>query len=333
MAVVRNSTRAFMAVLVLLALFHGVMVVLGLGTFLADQVEPPSPDRAFQIFILRVGADALCFASGHWLLRSFGIGTRAAYGLMGGAAAAIGYTIALANNLMIMPPLDGTRLTASLLPILVGMIAAAMYAKLAGREMRAAPSGTASSTDAAAPARAPLTFDGPIQVRTSMAAIAFASAVPAAIIALVTIPFVTSILSYFDAETPRSFNWGKQLNEMALPAYFFMVALFATSIPSAIVIATTHAIARSTRRVRGINYGCIGAAVAASGALLISPFMSLWLTLPIAITAGVLMGLIYRWFAGIEPLSLPEVVLATDSATLVGADDPSRRTRAVIMNG
>ena len=122
MPVVRNSTRAFMAALLLLVGFHGVMSVLGLGTFLAGNIEPPSPDRAFQIFAARVGVDAALLFAGHWLLRSFGLATPMAYGLMGGAAAAVGYAFALSQNLNLLPPLDGTRLTASVLPMLVGMI-------------------------------------------------------------------------------------------------------------------------------------------------------------------------------------------------------------------
>jgi hypothetical protein len=333
MAVIRSSTRAFMAVVVFLALFHGVILVLGLATFLADQMEPPSPDRAFQIFTLRVGTDAALMVAGHWLMRSLRYSTRAAYGLMGGAAAALGYGIALSNNLLIMPPLDGTRLTASVLPILVGMVAGVMYVKLAGREMRAVPAGETPDAATEAPATPAVTFDGPVQVRTSLTAVAIAAAVPAAIVAVVTIPFVTSIFGHFSADGSHSFNWSKQVNEMAFPAYFFMLTLMTTSFPSAIVIAITHAIARSTRRTRGIDYSGIGAAVAGAGAVLASPFISLWLTIPITAVAGVMMGLVYRWFAGIEPLSLPEVVLATDRATLVGADDPSRRTRTVIMNG
>jgi hypothetical protein len=332
MSVVRTSTRAFMGVALLLALFHGVMLVLGLATFLADQMEAPSPDRAFQILAAQVGADALLLMVGHSLLRSFGLGSRAAYGLMGGAACAIGYSIALSRNLLIAPPLDGARLTASVLPILVGMIAAVMYVRLAGREVRQ-PDREATADIEGASTAAPVTFDGPVQVRTSFAGVAVASAMPAAIIALITIPFVTTIFGHFRADAPRSLDWGKQINEMAFPAYFFMVALLTTSLPSAIIIVATHGIARSTRRVGGSNYACIGAAVAAAGAVLASSFISLWLTLPLAAMAGGVMGLVYRWFAGIEPLALPEAVLATDRATLVGEHDPSRRTRAVIMNG
>ena len=45
------------------------------------------------------------------------------------------------------------------------------------------------------------------------------------------------------------------------------------------------------------------------------------------------MGAVYRRFAGLEPLPLPEEVLARDPRTLVPADHASRRTHAVIMNG
>ena len=145
MPVIRNSARAFAAAVVLLIAFHGVMTVLGLGTFLARNMEPPSPDRAFQMFAVRVGVDAALLFAGHWLLRSFGLATRLAYGLMGGAAAAVGYAFALSQGLNILPALDGTRLTASVLPMLVGMIVATMYAQFAGREMVAAPNGTAGN--------------------------------------------------------------------------------------------------------------------------------------------------------------------------------------------
>ena len=47
----------------------------------------------------RVGVDAALLFAGHWLLRSFGLASRLAYGLMGGAAAAVGYAFALSQNL------------------------------------------------------------------------------------------------------------------------------------------------------------------------------------------------------------------------------------------
>lgn len=332
MPVIRNSTRAFIAAVVLLVGFHGVMSVLGLGTFLARNIEPPSPDRAFQIFALRVGIDAALLFAGHWLLRSFGLATRLAYGLMGGAAAAVGYAFALSQNLNLLPPLDGTRLTAAVLPVLVGMIAATMYAQFAGREMVRAGNGSASNPDPGPAPAAPAHFDGPVQVRTSIAATAIASVVPAAIVALVTIPFVTFFLTKWDTGGSQNPAWANQISQMAMPAYFFIATLFATAIPAAIVVGITHAAARVIRRTGGLDYAVVGAVVGALGAATLLMFYPPIL-FPVAIIAGALMGAIYRRFAGLEPLALPEAVLATDRATLVGEHDPARRTRAVIMNG
>jgi hypothetical protein len=325
MPVIRNSARAFISALLFLVAFHGVMSVLGLGTILAKNVEPPSPDRAFQIFAVRVGIDAALLFAGHWLLRSFGLATRLAYGLMGGAAAAVGYAFALSQDLNLLPPLDGTRLTASVLPILVGMIAATMYAQFAGREMAPARNGGATTPDSAPASAVPAIFDGPVQVRTSMVATAIASMVPAAMVALVVIPFVTSGAS----QNPV---WANQISQMTLPAYFFMLTLSATAIPAAIIIGITHAAARVTRRTGGIDYAIIGAVIGAVASAALLMFIPAGL-FPVGIIAGAIMGAIYRRFAGIEPLGLPEAVLATDRATLVGEHDPARRTRAVIMNG
>ena len=44
------------------------------------------------------------------------------------------------------------------------------------------------------------------------------------------------------------------------------------------------------------------------------------------------MGATYRSFSGLEPVPLPEAVIATDPTALVGADDPARRQHKVILN-
>ena len=80
MPVIRNSARAFIAALIVLVIFHAIMSVLGLGVFLANKIEPPSPDRAFQIFVVRLAVDAAVLAAGHWLLRSFGLASRMSMG-------------------------------------------------------------------------------------------------------------------------------------------------------------------------------------------------------------------------------------------------------------
>jgi hypothetical protein len=43
------------------------------------------------------------------------------------------------------------------------------------------------------------------------------------------------------------------------------------------------------------------------------------------------MGALYRRFAGLEPLPLPETIIATDPNALVGADHPARQQHRVIL--
>lgn len=331
MPVVRTSFRAFIAALLVLVAFHGVMSALALGVYLADKIEPPSPDRALQMFVARVALDAAFLAAGHWLLRSYGLATRTAYALMGGAATALGYWVALSNELDMTPPVAGTRLTASVLPILVGVIAATLYAQFAGRELVRAKPGTAVDDASSAP-RPPVSFDGPVQVRTSIIATLIASAVPAATIALIIAPFAGMLMQKFEPGTFQNMLWADQISRMLLPAYFFMFTLFATAIPSAIIIGIVHAIGRATRCTSGFAYAAIGAGVVTVALVALLTLLPVMFFLPFVLV-GAVMGAIYRRFAGLEPLALPEAVLANDPATLVGADDPERRTRAVIMNG
>src|SRR5256885_761664 len=77
----------------------------------------------------------------------------------------------------------------ALLPIMVGVIAASLYAQFAGREMlQGAPGRSADDAAPSAP-KPPVTFDGPVQVRTSVVATLIASTIPAATVALIIAPF------------------------------------------------------------------------------------------------------------------------------------------------
>jgi hypothetical protein len=85
-------------------------------------------------------------------------------------------------------------------------------------------------------------------------------------------------------------------------------------------------------RRRGRDYVMIGAAMAFALAFLIAMALPLFAVLVIpAAFCGAIMGALYRRFAGLEPVPLPEAVIATDPNALVGADHPSRRQHSVIM--
>ena len=75
--------------------------------------------------------------------------------------------------------------------------------------------------------------------------------------------------------------------------------------------------------------------MAAACALLLSPMVPMLSGLDLLIGAvayGAIMGALYRRFAGLEPVPLPEAVIATDPNALVGADDPARHQHRVIIS-
>ena len=330
MSVIRNSTRAFIGALFVLLAYHGVMASLGLATFAANQLPLPSPDRAFQIFAQRIIIDGSLLFTGHWLLRSFGIATRLAYGLMGGAAMAVGYAFALTNGLMMWPPLPGAQVTAAILPVLIGIISGSMYAQFAGREFIAR--GSSDVAPAQVPDAPPVAiFNGPVRVRSSISATLIAAIVPAAVFALIVIPFFSSAFDL--GHSVAASDWAAIVKKLAVPSYFIVIVLMVTAIPAAIIIQGTHVLTRSMNRMRGIDYAVIGSIVSCAAALTIAGYVPLMLLLPTVAVAGALMGAIYRRFAGLEPLPLPEAVLATDPAHLVAADHPTRQGHTVIMNG
>lgn len=328
MSVVRNSSRAFIAALLIIFAFHGVMTSLGVATFTAYQMPLPSPDQAFQVFARRVLIDGSILFAGHRLLRSFGIATRLAYGLMGGAAMIVGYAFALSNGLMMWPPLPGAQVTAAILPALIGIIAGSIYAQLAGLEFIAQPS---TKSAPAMTARSATIFNGPVRVRSSLSATMIAAIVPAAVFAVLVIPLFSLTMDFSGSFT--RINWSEVVMKVAVPSYLTLTVLLVTAIPAAIIIQVTHAIARSLNRMRGVDYAVIGASIGCAVALAAAGFLSPVLTIPASAITGALMGGIYRRFAGLEPLPLPESVLATDPAHLVPTDHPTRQGHTVIMNG
>ena len=75
--------------------------------------------------------------------------------------------------------------------------------------------------------------------------------------------------------------------------------------------------------------------MAAACAWLLSPMVPLLEVSPLmmaAVGCGAIMGALYRRFAGLEPVPLPEAVIATDPNALVGADDPARHQHRVILS-
>ncbi len=329
MSVIRNSPRAFFLALLPLAILHAMLMANGIAPS-ASSGALPIPDWALIVFAGRLGLDGGLLYLGHTRLRALGLHRRGVYGIMGGFAAAIGYMVAYRLGIMLVEPAPGTMLTVAILPVLVGMLSGFLYAQYAGREVIAPKDMGEEAELPAEPELPAVTYDGPVQVRTSIAATAIAAAIPALIF---SVPAVAALLTFLggsdDLEAPSM--WGARL---ALPAQMVFTTLFVTFVPSLMVVGATHALARALRLTRGIEYALAGAVMGSVGSLLLVTLLNgVVFIMLLGAAVGAIMGAIYRRFAGIEPLALPEDVLAEDLSALVPEDHPSRKSHVVIYNG
>ncbi|MGQ0686572.1 hypothetical protein [Bradyrhizobium sp.] len=328
MYAVKNSSRALLVALIPLAAVHVLLhafVLLGIqGTAAPGQAELPAPDKVLISYVTRLAIDAALLFAGHLALRQGAIHSRMAYGLMGGTMAAAGYAFAIRDHLASVALSAGSEITIGLLPVIAGMIAGFLYSQVAGLETVA---GRQPQPSTEAPA-APRTFDGPVRVRSSLAAVAISAVIPAVMTALLSFMFMALVQGF----EPKAFGPGVIAG---VPAQMFLAVLIATIVPSAIFVLATHHIARAFGRSRGLEYAAIGSGVAALCVFLIAIAVRVdtaFVLLPPAIMNGAIMGALYRRFAGIEPVPLPEAVIATDEHALVGADHPSRREHGVILS-
>jgi hypothetical protein len=326
MYAVRNSIRALCVALIPLATVHAVLVAMAL---LGTQTEPvllalPAPDKVLALYALQLAIDAALIFVGHLVLRERAISSRTAYTLMGGIMAAAAYAIVLRNDWLLAAPDPGSAITAGLLPTFAGMLTGFLYCQFAGLAPAAA---WPKFSDEAL--HASYRFEGPVRVRTSIAATAIAAVIPATLTAILSLTFVLQFVPAYlmpSGAAPIFFA--------AMPAQIFLTALAATAIPSAILVVGMHHIARALHRTGAMEYAVIGAATAfVCGFLLapLSPFTSVTFLYGLAIIYGAIMGGLYRRFAGLEPLPLPEAVIVVDANTLVPADHSSRQGHGVVF--
>ncbi|MEO6841877.1 MAG: hypothetical protein ABI192_14060 [Bradyrhizobium sp.] len=323
MYVVKNSPRALLVALIPLALVHAVLVAMAaLGAQATQPTEVLAPDQILVFYLTRLTTDGALLFAGHWLLRQRAISSRIAYAFMGGIMAAAGYAIAIRNSLQLLPPGGGTVLTIGLLPTIAGMISGFLYGQFAGLAPAAvfpkfSYEGLATS----------IAFNGPTRVRTSVAAVAIAAIIPAALTTVLSIT-VLSLLPGFLISGPGP------VIAAAIPAQLFLTMLVATVLPSAIFVLGLHHIARALHRHRASEYAIVGSLMALICAFLLSsfaPFASKSFLLILATAYGAIMGGLYRRFSGLEPVPLPEAVIATDANALVDADHPARHQHRVIL--
>ena len=314
-----------MVALIPLAVVHAVLTAMALlGAKAAQPAGMPSPDQVIVFYVTRLATDGGLLFAGHWMLRQRAISSRTAYALMGGVMAATGYAIAIRNSMQLFTPSSGTLLTIGLLPTIAGMFAGFLYGQFAGlapaaRFPKLSKEGLATS----------LAFDGPTRVRTSVAAIAIAALMPAVLTTVLSITLLSLLPGYVNYMTSGS----GPVIAAALPAQLFLTMLVTTIVPSAIFVLCLHHIARALHRHRAFEYAAVGSLMAVLCSFLLSPLTPFgWSLLVPAAAYGAIMGALYRRFAGLEPVPLPEAVIATDPDALVGAEHPARHQHRVILS-
>jgi vacuolar-type H+-ATPase subunit I/STV1 len=252
-----------------------------------------------------------------------------AYGFMGGVMAGVGYAIAIRNSVELLSPDGGTVLSAAMLPVVAGMLSGFLYGQFAGLSVAArfpalSYEGLVTS----------LAFDGPIRVRTSVAGIVIAAMMPTVLTTVLSVTVVSLLPTYFNYLTGGPGPVLGPVVAAAIPAQLFLTILVATIVPSAIFVLCLHHIARALGRHRAFEYAALGSVLALICAYVLAPltpFTSVSYLLIAAAAYGAIMGALYRRFAGLEPLPLPEAVIANDPDALVGADHPARRQHSVIL--
>lgn len=326
MYLVKNSPRALFGALIPLAIVEAVLLVYALaGGQVTDPVGVPAPDQILMLYAGRMAMNAALLFVGHIILRQWTVSSRLAYGLMGGVMAAVSYGIAIRNHIQLAAPGDGSVMTVGLLPTIAGMIGGFLYGQFAGLSPVARAAVEASAADA--PGKPPLTFNGPVRVRTSFAGIVIAALMPTVLATLLPYTLVPLLMNGFgDKSTAHIFA-------AVIPAQTFMVMMVISVVPSSIFMLCIHHVARAMSRRNAWEYAAIGSAAAFGCTLLLAFAVPLLAVLVVpAAFCGAIMGAIYRRFAGLEPMPLPEAVIATDPNALVGADHPSRHQHGVILS-
>jgi hypothetical protein len=282
------------------------------------------------------------FVVGHLILRKFRRGGRAFYAALGALSLALAYATQMRAVDLQAIAAQGMVAYFFILPMLVGAGMGFLYAFKAGWEveddspdalaeaLQGSSQDTSPSADAVVRAGETEYFTGPLQVRTSIPlmflAAALAAGIGAAARALLVLGIEASYLAdrtnaaVIDHTAKASLYVGLEM------AFLILVAIT----PVTLSILAGHFIARGLKTHAHWAYFGIGLvtplilAVLSVGALLVLGAM---IALPSAI------GLVlYRSFAGLEPVPVREDIRVSDERALVGADHPRRQFGRIIRS-
>jgi hypothetical protein len=307
---------------------------------------------------------AVIFTTGHLVLRHLGIIKPWAYAALGTVCALPLFVLHLASGTFEQLAATGNLSTGLFIPACIGAAIGLAYRKSAGvdgvaedldgmnaayRRLATAGAGETETGShgrpdraQAATAKTPATADGafvhegteyfagPLRVRTSLLSLIGASILGGVLSAI--LQGILDLRSYMhDLERlSKSIHPGNLIDVLVSDLVARgAIALF-TGMPVLILIAIAHFALRSMSKTGYLAYGV--------GGLLAAPVMALvtfgaagplvlLATLPTVVGA-----VLYRKFAGLEPLPVAEDVIARNRRDLVGADHARRKAGRVIAS-
>lgn len=304
-------------------------------------------------------AAALCFAlpfvAGHFILDRAGLTRRPYYALLGALSLAAAFLVTVPIARLQSMAQQGTLSLAILIPALLGAVIGFLYHIRAGwtaedddpEALRALlddvtrPGEPAGDSRGTAPGTVPAFgrkgasedlahvstgsseyFEGPLQVRTTVASMAIAGAAAGALSGLLTMASLVMA---------KGIGWGAEALSsgdingtagMIFGGAFFGAFLY----PVPIYFGHRWAQARGLTTLA--DYAKIGAAIPIIVGLLmfvVGVLATIWYVIPTAMAMA-----LYRSLAGLEPRDLPEDIQVSDRRALIGADHARRRYGRVV---
>lgn len=283
------------------------------------------------------------FLIGHVVMRRLRLGSRAWYAALGAVALALAYASQMRPVDLEAVAEQGLVAYFFIAPTLVGAAMGFLYAFRAGWEIgddrpealvealqEAAVDGEGGSAAPVIRAGDTEYFSGPLRVRTSFPLMILAAALAMAMAgvtkALLTLGFEASWLN--DRSNAAVIDHTAQVSLFAGLEMAFIILVGV--VPISLCVLAGHYIARGFRTHARWAYFGIGLAAPAALTLL-SMGALLGVGLVVALPAAIAL-LLYRNFAGLEPVPVREDIRVSDERSLIPADHPRRQFGRIIRS-
>lgn len=280
------------------------------------------------------------FGLGHMALRHRRIGARWAYAMLGGLALVVVYLAFKGPTRLAVVFGSGEGVIGLIVPYVIGSTFGFLYAWRAGWEgaededldgLRARIAGVTSANEAdldAVESGGHTYFAGPVRVRTSIPLMVLAAVIGGILHGLVRGAIQVS-WEVLQLPNPSGQEALAHAATMSQYAGFEMVAMAIIGAPViALAILVGHYAARGLNQTEAWAY--LGLGLVAPLVVSLLTLHLFWVIALMTMVPTAVAMVVYRSFAGLEPVPVKEDVQAGRSRDLVGANHPRRRFGRVV---